>query len=334
MHRKKKALIAGIAAVLLAICMLLPAGASWGGISQSAYTYDGVNAIWYDGISHTAVTNYPDTPGIYTWTNIGQAGNYVTWEIPFSAVLNSGDTLIVSGSWSGFCHRTLAGLDVAYNTTNGSVHTTTILQTYQPTTGGVGQWYGFNLQVQKQFLQAVTVESIILRMRFADSAFAGGILSLDNNKLTFGGGNYGEYQQQQKTQDTLDEIANQPEKEKQEANEKGNSAASDVTGAIPADTSGVTAGIQSFVQAMAYDGTAAKWTFPALYLPAIPGVMERIELTAEQDIDFGVWAQQIPSGVLEIVQIVSTIALVLFCFKELYGMISYFLTLKGGSADE
>ena len=122
--------------------------------------------------------------------------------------------------------------------------------------------------------------------------------------------------------------------EEQKADSAGNSAASDVTGAIPADTSGVTAGIQSFVQAMAYDGTAAKWTFPALYLPAIPGVMERIELTAEQDIDFGVWVQQIPSGVLEIVQIVSTIALVLFCFKELYGMISYFLTLKGGSADE
>lgn len=331
---KKKALIVSIAVLLLVTCMFLPAGASWGGISQSVYTYDGVNTILYGGSSHTAVTDYPDTPGIYTWTNIGQAGKYVTWVIPFSAVLNSGDTLLVSGSWSGFCHRTLAGLDVAYNTTNGSVHTTSILQTYKPTTGGTGQWYTFNLQIQKQFLQAVTVDSIQLRLRFADSPFDGGILSLDNNKLTFGGGNYGEYQQQQKTQDTLDEIASQPEKEKQEANDTGNSAASDVSGAIPADISSVTAGIQSFVQSMAYDGVSAKWTFPALYLPAIPGLMERVELTTEQDIDFGVWVQRIPSGVLEIVQIVSTIALVLFCFKELYGMINYFLTLKGGGSDE
>ena len=85
---------------------------------------------------------------------------------------------------------------------------------------------------------------------------------------------------------------------------------------------------------MSYSGTDAKLPVPAITIPAIPGVMDAIQLTDELYVDFGYWVQQLPSGVLELVQILCTIALIVYCFKELYGMIAYAMTLKGGGSSE
>ena len=50
-----------------------------------------------------------------------------------------------------------------------------------------------------------------------------------------------------------------------------------------------------------------------------------------KQIDFGFWVAKIPGPVLTLVQVVLTIALIVFAFKELYRILSYAMTLKGGS---
>lgn len=139
--------------------------------------------------------------------------------------------------------------------------------------------------------------------------------------------------EQAETNEKLDDLLEQPEKEKQEADSTGNSAADGVMDAIPGDTAGFSQGIQKFAAALSYSGTECEWTLPAITLPAIPGVMPKMQLTGDLPINFGEWVQKIPGNVLEIVQLVLTVALVVYCFKELYSTISYFLTLKGGGKE-
>lgn len=157
--------------------------------------------------------------------------------------------------------------------------------------------------------------------------------SMNKKTFTVGYGNYAVYEQlqaQKETNDKLDDLLEQPEKEKEEADDTGNSVADSVLDAIPGDTEGFTAGLRSFASALSYSGTNCAWTLPAITLPAIEGVMPEMRLTDEQPINFAEWVQKMPANVLEIVQLVLTIALVVYCFKELYSTIAYFLTLKGG----
>ena len=84
---------------------------------------------------------------------------------------------------------------------------------------------------------------------------------------------------------------------------------------------------------MSYSGTNCSWTFPAITLPAIPGVMDSVQLTSEQPIDFTYWVNQIPANLLLLIQSLLTIALIIYCFKEVYGTISYVLTLRGGGSE-
>ena len=122
--------------------------------------------------------------------------------------------------------------------------------------------------------------------------------------------------------------------EKDEAGKGGNSATDSITDAIPGDTASFSSALQSFASSMSYAGTDAKWTFPAMKIPSIDGVMDEITLNAEQEIDISYWVSIIPSDLLEVVQILCTIALIFFCVKELYGTISYFMVLKGGGSSE
>ena len=140
--------------------------------------------------------------------------------------------------------------------------------------------------------------------------------------------------EQKVTNDKLDELINQREQERDEADSTGNDALDSVTDAIPGDTQGVIDAFGALVEPMSYTGTESKWKFPAIVLPAIPGVMDEMQLTDEKEINFTEWISAIPADVLEIVQIVGTVALILFCFKELYGLIQYILTMKGGGAGE
>lgn len=141
--------------------------------------------------------------------------------------------------------------------------------------------------------------------------------------------------QDKNTEEIKDTIEQQGEKEKEEANEVGNESASEVSSAVPDNSSGFISGMSSLISVMSYSGTECVWEMPQLYLPELPGVMNRIDLTEDSlDIDLGSWTERIPGSVMEIVQIVCTIALVVFCFKELYGTIQYVLTLKGGGDNE
>ena len=133
--------------------------------------------------------------------------------------------------------------------------------------------------------------------------------------------------------DKLDQIIDQPDSEKQEALEDGNSYVEDLTDVIPDQSAGFMSGIKKLANSMSYEGTDAALKLPSIALPAIPGVMDSYKLTDEMDIDFGSWIQKMPETLLTLVQVLLTIALVVFAFKELYKMISYALTLKSGGGD-
>lgn len=122
--------------------------------------------------------------------------------------------------------------------------------------------------------------------------------------------------------------------EEQKAQQAANSAVDKASDSIPDKSQGFISGISTLVKSMSYDGTEAYWTFPSIKIPSIAGVTDELVLNPEMKIDFTEWVNKIPSNILEIVQIVCTIALIVFCFKELYSVISYVLTLKGGGADE
>ena len=126
------------------------------------------------------------------------------------------------------------------------------------------------------------------------------------------------------------EIQGVIDKEDQEAQQSGEGAAGEIMDIVPDESQGFMNALGSLVGALSYNGTAAKLPVPAIVLPAIPGVMDELKLTDKLEVDFGYWVQQIPGDVIEIVQIICTIALIVYCFKELYSTISYAMTLKGG----
>lgn len=136
------------------------------------------------------------------------------------------------------------------------------------------------------------------------------------------------------TQAIIDNQNDLAEKEKTETQNQGEGSVNDVSGAIEDKSAGFISSIGNLVSAMSYNGTSCAWEFPALKLPAVDGVMSEIKLTDEKSIDFEYWVNKIPSHVLLLVRSVLTIALIGYCFKELYNTISYVLTLKGGVNDE
>lgn len=144
--------------------------------------------------------------------------------------------------------------------------------------------------------------------------------------------------EQKKTNSWLEKIyellEEQPEKEKNEAQTSGSNSISQGTDSIEDKGTGFADGLSGLVSSMSYSGTQASWTFPEVRLPAINGVMDEKVLIEEQPIDFTVWINAIPSPILLLIQSVLTMALIVYCFKELYGTISYVLTLRGGGSNE
>lgn len=138
--------------------------------------------------------------------------------------------------------------------------------------------------------------------------------------------------------DWLEEIYNTldqaPSKEKDEATQQGQQSTSEVTSSVDDKGADFNSAINKLSGAFSTESTSCSWTFPALYLPEIPGVMSRVQLSPEMPIDFEYWVNKIPSDILDLVQSLLTIGLIIYCFKEFYDLISYVLTLKGGSASE
>lgn len=133
---------------------------------------------------------------------------------------------------------------------------------------------------------------------------------------------------QNQTNDKLDELLQQPEQEKQEASSGGQGAADQLTQAIPDYSQEFSAGIKDLVDAMSYEGIDAKFIFPSISLPAIPGVMKSYKLSDELEVDLGAWVLKLPDKILSLVQTLGTLALVVYCFKELYSLVSYAMTLN------
>lgn len=132
------------------------------------------------------------------------------------------------------------------------------------------------------------------------------------------------------TQDIIDNQNQLAEQEKNEINQSGNDATNGVEN-VPNESDGFINAISNLVRALSYNGTECKWTLPQVKIPKISNIVPEISLIEEQDIDFGVWIQKLPTNILKLIQAVFTCALIVYCFKELYSAISYVFTLKGGS---
>ena len=135
------------------------------------------------------------------------------------------------------------------------------------------------------------------------------------------------------TQSIIDNQNSLAEQEKNETQQSGNNAV-EGTENIPDKSQGFISALGGLVTSLSYNGTECAWKFPKITIPAIPNVMSETVLTDEKDIDFAYWVNKIPSNILTLVRNLFTIAIVVYCFKELYDTISYVLTLKGGNADE
>lgn len=125
------------------------------------------------------------------------------------------------------------------------------------------------------------------------------------------------------------------EREKNEAQNSGNSATEQSKNAIPSVDSGFSNSLKTFVASLSYNGTEAILPIPETSIPALDGVIDKIVLIPEQGFDLSsVITQYIPANLLTLLQHLLDIALVLFCVYELYGLIQYVLTLKKGGKEE
>lgn len=139
--------------------------------------------------------------------------------------------------------------------------------------------------------------------------------------------------QLQDANNKLDDILQQPEQEKAEAESSGNDSLDSVVDAIPNYQEELKSSFNTFLSVLADTGTSASWTFPALYIPKIDGVIPvQIPLSEEHPINFNDWINKIPENILTLVQNLMTAALIIFCVRELYRLIEYFF--RGGRLSE
>lgn len=133
------------------------------------------------------------------------------------------------------------------------------------------------------------------------------------------------------TQAIIDNQNQIAEQEKQEISSSGNSA-TDAADTIPNESEGFINALGLFVNTMSTTDTSCSITFPAIKLPSIAG-MPAATLSEEREVDFEDAIGLIPNDVMKLVQAFTTIALIVFCFKELYDTISEALTRKKANSD-
>lgn len=133
-------------------------------------------------------------------------------------------------------------------------------------------------------------------------------------------------------EEKMDQLLQQPEQEKQEASNSGNSSVGELTQAIPDKSQGFIAAVKELTDAMSYDGTVAVLKFPGIYIPEIPGLFPRYDIIGAQGIFFEQWINKIPANILKLVRTLLTIGLIVYCFKELYDIIEYVLTLRSSGS--
>ena len=144
-------------------------------------------------------------------------------------------------------------------------------------------------------------------------------------------------QNSQSSTDTAVDNANKKaeEREKNETQAAGDKSTSDTESALPSVNEGFGTSLKSFVQSMSYNGTEAILPIPRAYLPAMNGVTDEITLIPEQNYDMSSAINQyLPVTLLQLIRHLFTIALILYCVYELYGLIQYVLTLRKGGKEE
>lgn len=93
--------------------------------------------------------------------------------------------------------------------------------------------------------------------------------------------------------------------------------------------------ITPIITACGYNGIDSKWQFPAMSIPAIPGLFDEIPLTEAQDIDLTAYATlYIPETLLMLVRSLLTAGLIMFAIKELMSLAGSIFgdEHKGGAA--
>ena len=197
-----------------------------------------------------------------------------------------------------------------------------------------GSSYNFTVQNQKDILSKIRIES---NYSF-NSNLSGFVivnfyyqLSTDNAIIDNQNQNTDKEIQAGK-ENTQAIIDNQNQIAEQEKNEIHQSGDEGIKGSenVPDKSDGFINSISKLVGALSYNGTECKWTLPQVKIPQIANIVPEKTLIEQQEIDFGVWVQKLPSNILKLIQALLTCALIVYCFKELYGTISYVLTLKGG----
>lgn len=137
------------------------------------------------------------------------------------------------------------------------------------------------------------------------------------------------------TQKIIDNQNELQQKEKDETQAAGDKSASDTESAVPSVNEGFGTSLKSFVQSMSYNGTEALLPIPRLYIPAMSNVTDEITLMNEQNYDMSAAINQyLPDTLLKLIRHLFTIALILYCVYELYGLIQYVLTLRKGGKEE
>lgn len=129
--------------------------------------------------------------------------------------------------------------------------------------------------------------------------------------------------------DKLDEILKQPEQEKNDANQSAGDAFGDIIDVVPDHSGDLGNAFSGLAGSMSYDGTSAKLQIPSVSMPGIDGLYDGFVVMQPQELDFEVYFDMLPPDLLLLVQSLFTAALIVFCFKELYGTIQYLMTLKG-----
>lgn len=122
------------------------------------------------------------------------------------------------------------------------------------------------------------------------------------------------------------------EQEKQEAQQSGDESIDGAMENMPNDSEGIINSFGSFIGTMLHTNTDCTIDFPALKTPAIGG-LPSYTLSEKQPVNFNEFEEVIPKSILLIVRALLTIALIIFCYKELYSIIQYVVSLRKGGGD-
>lgn len=123
----------------------------------------------------------------------------------------------------------------------------------------------------------------------------------------------------------------QYEQEKQETEDVGNDSVGSLLGAIPGDTDGLLGSFGNLLNCMTTTEQKTKFSFGSLKTPSIMGIPS-YTLVEDISLDLGRYEKENPTFkiILTLVRALLTIALIIYCFKELYSTIQYVLTLRKG----